>query len=79
MGGIITQTFWKRKNKKGLFLTYFFYEKRSEKFHVTVIKNCGDHGTGLSGIPLSVRACFPISDRIWNCSAAQSAVRNGES
>ena len=46
-----------------------------KKFHVTVIKNCGDHGTGLSGIPLSVRACFPISDRVWNCSAAQSAVR----
>ena len=78
MGGIITQTFWKRKNKKGLFLTYFFYEKRSEKFHVTVIKNCSDHGTGLSGIPLSVRACFSISDRVWNCSAAQSAVRKNK-
>ena len=63
MGGIITQTFWK-KRIKGTFLTYF-YEKRSEKFHVTVIKNCSDHGTGLSGIPLSVRACFSISDRVW--------------
>ncbi len=51
-----------RKDKKGLFLTYFFYEKRSEKFHVTVIKNCGygRHWSIWHSL-LSVRACFPIS------------------
>lgn len=58
MGGIITQTFWKRKNKKGLFLTYFFYENRSE-IHVTVIKIGGDHCTVYLPL-LSVRACFPF-------------------